>query len=95
MKYNCYYVSGGGTEYDEGIFELVKKTDKCLTLKMIEEGYFANYPEVKVRKIPIGKGKGTRFCPCVKEWGDGSFTVYHNADGTPYIYEPLQPAKEG
>ena len=90
MKYNCSYVSGGGEEYEEGIFELQTKTKKYLILQMIEPGFFANYPDIKTRKIPLvdNGAKRTKFCPAVKFWGDGSFTVYHNADGTPYIYTP-------
>lgn len=92
MKYACHYVSGGGKEYEEGIFELQIKTKKQLTLKMIKAGYFANYPDIKIRKIPLvnNGAKRTKFCPAVEFWFDGSFTVYHNGDGTPYIYTPIQ-----
>ncbi len=71
-KYKCIYVSGGGKEYLEGIFVVKNQTEKRLTLEMIEEGYFAQYPEEKIRKIPIGQGKRTKFSPCVKEWEDGN-----------------------
>lgn len=88
--YSCYYVSGGGNEYEEGDFLLEKETSKTLFLRRTSTGYFSNFPEVDLIKIPkVDNGaKRTKFCPSVKFWGDGSFTVYHNAAGTPYVYTP-------
>ena len=92
-KWKCIYVSGSGKKYDEGIFVERKKTNKVLTLEMIEEGFFANYPDIKIRRIPIGKGKETRFCPSITEFDDGDIIVYHNQDGTPYTYSPMKGKK--
>lgn len=90
MKYQCVYVSGDGTEYEEGVFELRKRTKKTLVLEMIEEGWDCNYPGKKTRRIPLEGGTGDRFSRVVRYWGDGSFTVYHNQDGTPYVYTPIE-----
>ena len=87
----CHYIDGGGLEYKEGLFEEVSRTPKRLTLKLVKSGMFSNYPDEKLRKIPLpsGSGKPTRFCPVVKEYDDGDIVVYHNQDGTPYIYSTV------
>lgn len=88
MKYRCVYISGGGTEYEEGVFEETRRTKTTLTLTMVEEGFYCMYPSKTVRRIPLEGGTGDRFSRPVTHWGDGSFTVYHEQAGTPYIYTP-------
>ena len=43
--YECSYVSGGGTEYEEGTFIVVRRTPKRLTLELVNPGFYCMYPE--------------------------------------------------
>jgi hypothetical protein len=86
-KWTCYYVGGNGQCYMEGVFEQISRTPMRLTIRLIEAGDFAQYPEQTVRKIPIGEARRSRFCPAVRLWDDGSITVYHEARGIPFVYE--------
>lgn len=86
MKYRVYYITGSGTEHDDGIWT-IKKTPKRIIAEKIEEfmsGIFAMH-EVG-DKIRIGKDTGN---PIKDEDDDGSFTVYFRQAGTPYIFKPI------
>jgi len=37
IKYKCSYTSGGGTEYDEGQWEIKTLTEKTLIIEKITE----------------------------------------------------------
>ena len=89
----AYYVSGGGKEYDEGWFVVAGKTEKFLTLKMLREGYFSQYPDWKIRKIPLKDFK-RRKEPMPIWWDKDSFTCYHHQSGTPTIYKKLTKGGE-
>ena len=82
----AYYVSGDSKENQEGVFVVKKKTKKFMYLEMVYEGCFAQYPDWKIRKIPIEDFK-YRKEPMPKWWDENSFTCYHNQSGTPTIYE--------
>ena len=83
MKYNCTYTSGGGTEYHDGVWEK-KTTPKTTTLTKTEEFMTGIYAMHKVgEKIKIGKGTGNP----TTYFGDGSFVVYFEQAGTPYLFE--------
>lgn len=86
--YECEYLSGGGTWYQEGTFRVLKSTDKALTLELVDPGFYCMYPDEKIRRIPKEKGTRTKFCPAV-EWDGDVVTVYHESAGTPYRYSPL------
>ena len=82
VKLKCSYINGGGTEYDAGIWEK-KETPKRITLNLIEEPFFdCNYT-----KIVISKTGG--FTHAMRDYGDGSFTIYPEQCGTPYTFEPI------
>jgi len=89
--YICHYKSGGGTEYEEGIFKVIKITKKAMTLEMIKEGFFGQYKDMKIRRIPTLEGKRTAFCPAVYWDDDDSVTVYHEGRGIPFTYEKIVP----
>ena len=94
MKYSCKYISGGGTEYDGGIWEL-KETPKTLTFDLIKEPFFdINYDHLKFKKdtknfrddVITYHGYGH----VLKDWENGTYTAYPDQCGTPYIFEPLK-----
>lgn len=84
MKYKMYYVSGGGSQYDGGIWE-ISETPRAVTFVCVEEPFFdLNIPT----KMKIRREKERRHC--LWDWGDGTFTVYPNQSGVPHVFEPLQ-----
>lgn len=87
MKYKCTYTSGGGTEYNDGIWER-KDTPKTITMSKVSEldGHVGVYAMHKVgTKLRVGAKTGN---PMVVHF-DGTFTIYFNQAGTPYYFEPL------
>lgn len=93
-EYICTYTSGGGTEYNDG-FWTKKETPKRITLMKVREYMSGIYAMHKVgEKIKVGKGTGNP----LRDWEDGTFTVYFEQAGTPYYFEPflhqLPPHKE-
>lgn len=82
----CKYLTGGGDWHEEGEFKITKITDKIVTLEMLKEGFFVQYPDKKVRKLPTPQGKRTAFCPAI-EWGDNEVCIYHESRGIPFVYE--------
>lgn len=85
MKYKCTYTSGGGTEYQDGVWEK-KSTPKATRLIKVEEYGVGIYAMHEVGTIfKIGKGTGNP----VQDFGDGTFTVYFEQAGIPYYFEPI------
>lgn len=85
LKFKCVYVSGGGTEYDGGDWEVITDTGKSLILKRIREEWFKGIDEDILR---LRKDNSCRHT--LRLWDDGTFTVYPYArGGTPYYFEPL------
>ena len=83
IKYKCVYTSGGGTEYDEGQWEIITLTDKTMIIeKTSERSVYGNYE--KGEKIKCAKGNGNP----IEDWGDNSFTIYPGQSGTPYYFSP-------
>ena len=83
-KYQCHYISGGGTEYDGGIWELYE-TKKMYIFTCIEKSFYeCNWDVLKINK---DEKKNKRHC--LKNWGDGTFTVYPDQCGKPHIFEPI------
>lgn len=77
-------MSGGGTEYDGGVWEK-KETKKTITFILIKKPFFDNdYDELIIYK-DITKNKKH----CFRDWGDGSYTIYPNQCGIPYIFEEV------
>ena len=83
-KFQCVYTSGGGTEYGGGIWEL-KETAKTLIFICIEKPYFScNWDKLKINKDPK-KNK----LHCLRDWEDGTYTIYPDQCGTPYYFTPI------
>ena len=84
MQYKVTYTDGGGTEYDEGIWEL-KITPKAKTVTKIEGGgIFDNFEVGTKKKIGLNTGN-----PIKNEYDDG-FTVYFEQMGIPYNFQLLK-----
>lgn len=103
MKYKTYSIGGGGTEQDEGIWE-IKETPKTITLKCIEESFFGpDFKSVKINKYyRDGKSASRKLEEdgvsyighmnnghVLRDWLDGTYTLYPNQGGKPYIFEPI------
>jgi hypothetical protein len=84
MKYKCTYVSGGGTNYDNGIWTLTFTPKRIIAEKIDGDGVYSMH---KVgEKIRVGKGTGN---PIQEHW-DGGYVIYFNQAGTPYYFEPVK-----
>ena len=84
MKYKMYYVSGGGTEYDGGIWEK-KETPKTITFNCIKKPFF----ETNWEKLVICKDEKRNKRHCFRDWEDGTYTIYPDQCGTPHVFEPI------
>lgn len=83
--FTCKYISGGGTEYDGGIWQK-KETPKMIIFKQLKESFYQpDWTELKIYK---DKAKNKRHC--LEDWQDGTYTIYPNQSGTPHIFEPIE-----
>lgn len=83
-KYDCTYVNGGGTEYNDGVWEM-KKTAKTITMMKVEDYLTGVYAMHKIgEKIRVGRDTRHPFL----DQGDGEYTIYFNQSGTPYHFKP-------
>ncbi len=74
------YFSGGGTEYNGGLWS-VKETPKTYTFTLLKKPFFeSNCP----RRMVIKKQKEKSHC--LRCWEDGSFTVYPFQSGVPHVF---------
>lgn len=82
-RYDCEYTSGDGTVYSEGLWRIKTLTDKTLIVKKIDnEGFYSYYEkgdEIKCGRI---KQNGNT----LREWGDGTFTIYPDQEGMPFYF---------
>ena len=87
-RYKMHYVSGGGTQYDGGTWE-IKQTAKTYKFTKIKDSFYSSHmPECTIKK-------GSRNQHAIRDWEDGTFTVYPYQNGTPHYFEPiLTPTKE-
>lgn len=84
-QFSCRYVSGGGTEYDGGIWEK-KETPKTIIFTQIKKSFYQpNWTSLKINKDQKKFNRHT-----LKDWGDGTYTIYPDQCGTPHIFEPLK-----
>ena len=83
MQYKMYYVSGGGTHYDGGEWDVVE-TPKTITFKETKKSFFESACPKLMR---ISKTKERSHC--LRDWEDGSYTVYPFQSGTPHVYTPV------
>ena len=87
MKYKVTYISGSGTEYNDGVWT-VKRTPKRIIAEKIEDFMSGVYSMHKVgEKIRIGKDTGNLI---KDENDDGSFICYFQQAGTPYYFELIK-----
>ena len=56
---------------------------KIITFRLINPPYFNLNWDI----LRIYKEKNKRHC--LRDWGDGTYTIYPDQCGTPYIFEPL------
>ena len=116
MKYKCKYISGGGTEYDGGIWEMTE-TPKQIKWTMIEKPFFEPcHNSMTIRKfwdkraeknseddIKAGEPAFTTKKDGILEyiayfyangvarhWQDGTWTLYPQRAGTPYVMEEIK-----
>ncbi len=82
--YKCIYVSGGGTEHEEGIWRVRTLTEKTLVVEKIDEedGLYYNKGDL------IKCGRMAQNGNTLKEWSDGTFTIYPDQGGTPFVFSP-------
>lgn len=85
MKYTCKYYSGGGNAYDGGIWEK-KETPKTITFTQIKKSFFN--PNWQLLKINKDETKNKRHC--LKDWNDGTYTIYPDQCGKPHVFEPIK-----
>ena len=86
--YKCSYTSGGGTEYDEGEWIIKILTDKTLLVEKITDigdNYETGEKIRCQRNCPILRKISSPHC--LRDWDDGSFTIYLNQSGTPYYFK--------
>lgn len=85
MKYKCTYTTGGGSEHEDGNWEL-KKTPKTTRLTKVEEYGVGVYAMHKVgESFKVGENTGNP----MHDLFDGTFVVYFKQNGTPYYFEPI------
>ena len=85
QKYQCVYTSGEEIEYDEGIWKIITLTGKTTIIEKIsEKGIYGSYE--KGDKIKCRENNGNP----LRNWGDGTFTIYPNQGGTPYYFKPIK-----
>jgi hypothetical protein len=84
-KYNVTYKTGGGTEYNDGEWE-IKITPKTIRATKIKEYMTGVYAMHKIgESFKIGMNTGNPF----STFKDGTFIVYFQQAGTPYTFEPI------
>lgn len=85
LQYTCKYYSGGGNEYDGGVWEK-KETSKTIVFRQIKKSFFN--PNWELLKINKDEMKNKRHC--LKNWGDGTYTIYPDQCGKPHLFEPIK-----
>ncbi len=90
MKYKCVYISGGGKEYDGGIW-IKKETPKTITFTCIEISFFG----VDWDRLVIYKNPKRNQRHCLRDWDDGTYTIYPDRCGVPHIFTPITNNKGG
>ena len=89
--FKCIYVDGSGKEYDGGIWER-KETPKTIVFKQIKESFFnpkESFFNPNWNFLKIYKDKTKRNKHVIKEWSDGTYTIYPEQCGTPHLFTPI------
>ena len=81
-KYLCTYLSGGGTVYDGGIWEL-KETPKTFTFTLLEKPFYSlNWDKLVYHKEKPGRH-------ALHQYEEDEFVIYPDRCGTPYSFVSL------
>mgnify|MGYP001577740541 CR=1 FL=1 len=89
MIYKMYYISGGGTEYDGGLWK-IHQTPKTYTFICIKKSFYeGGCPfNMKIKK----ENGGIHF---LQLNDDKSFTIYPYRNGKPHIFESVNHKVKG
>lgn len=91
MKYKCHYTSGGGTEYNGGIWEK-KETAAKIIFTCIEKSFFeCLWDKLVLWKEGWEKNNKRHWW---QDFEDGSFLIYPDQCGTPHYFEPIYENKK-
>ena len=93
--FTCRYIGGDGTEYNGGIWKK-RETPKMIIFNLLEEPFFdINWKILKFKKNTKNTNRGdirySGFGSVMIDEEDGTYTIYPNQGGTPYIFEPKKP----
>ncbi len=80
-EYEVTYVSGGGTEYKDGVWKLKSHTEKYRTFERKSKGFYIS------AHLPQEVG-GTIKIP--NNMSEGLFSIYPRGCGLPHIFEPVK-----
>lgn len=93
MSYISRVTSGDGSVSHAGDWKIVGLTEKTIKLEMIVRpktiwGEYGLARDAKVGDVVLVK-RDSSGRHAVRDWGDGTFTIYANRDGTPHSFEPM------
>ena len=80
IHYKCFFVSGGGAEYDGGVWEF-KETKTAYILTLTDEPFF----DLDFKELVLKKDKSKNKHP-YQIFEDGDITVYPFQCGTPHLF---------
>ena len=83
----CVTTPGGGEERSEGNWRIKTHTEKTLVVEKISDGDYENYK--KGERIICRRGNRNP----LRDWGDGTFTIYPKQAGTPYFFTKTEAQK--
>jgi len=94
LKYTCKYSSGGGTEYTGGIWEK-KETSKTITFTCVKKSFFeAGWDKLRFKKSTKNTSRDdirySGYGSVMIDWQDGTYTIYPNQSGTPFLFKPIK-----
>ena len=96
QKYKCVYTGGGGTDYPEGVWQIKTLTEKTMIIEKISERHiYGKYEKgEKIKCLLINpENAGRNWTNPLRDWGDGTFTIYPRQAGIPYYFEPVKKLK--
>lgn len=86
--FTCKYFGGDGTEYSDGLWQK-KETPKTITFKQLKESFYQpSWTELRMYKDKTKNNKHI-----LRDWEDGTYTIYPNQSGIPHLFEPILPEK--
>ena len=97
MNFRCTTTSGGGTEYDAGLWRLTV-TNKRLIFQWIDDDSvdIPTFSDIRVNRelseIRDGEKRLWGYGNVLIDHEDGTYTGYPKQCGTPYYFEPVAVA---